>query len=218
MQAPAWQTLPAAHALPHAPQFNAFVWRLASQPSVASMSQLAKPVLHVKEHVLAAQKFFAFAAEQMKFELVVPQPPQFEGSLFVSTQTSFEFASWHLVVPPTQSVTHAPAWHTLPDAHAVPQSPQFFGSFFVSTQTSSLPTLHCFRFAAHVVAHAPREHTLPAPHAVPQLPQCFESLCVSKHFSTPPTSHLVEPPTHSVTHAPAWQTLPDAHAVAQSPQ
>ena len=57
------------------------------------------------------------------------QPPQFAGSLSVSTHLlpqSFE--------PPRQSTPHLPAEHTCPVGQGIPQPPQLAGSFDVSTQ------------------------------------------------------------------------------------
>jgi len=59
---------------------------------------------------------------------VVPQAPQFLGSLTVSTQ-----AAPHLVAPPAQLMAHWPMEQTSPAAQAVLQAPQFLGSLAVST-------------------------------------------------------------------------------------
>jgi len=58
----------------------------------------------------------------------LPQPPQLEVSLVVSTQ-----AASHVVLVP-QSTAHAPFWQTCPVLQVLPQAPQFFGSELLLTQ------------------------------------------------------------------------------------
>ena len=53
----------------------------------------------------------------------VAQSPQCFESLCMSKHLSTPPTA-HFFEPPTQSVTHAPAWQTFPAVHAVPQSPQ----------------------------------------------------------------------------------------------
>ncbi len=57
----------------------------------------------------------------------VPQAPQFEVSLVVSTQDAPQ------VVFAPQSVVHFPPWQTCPAPHALPHAPQFLGSEVWST-------------------------------------------------------------------------------------
>ena len=153
----------------------------------------------------------------------------------VLTQMSFWLPSWHLVVPPVQSVTHCPPWQTLPDAHAVPQSPQCIGSRSRSTHTSivsgsGLPpappappapgfgTEHTVVPAKHVTLHAPSMQLSSTPHALSQAPQCASSFLRLKHEALSPTTHFVVPPLQSSSHAPTEHSWSAVHAVPHAPQ
>jgi hypothetical protein len=76
----------------------------------------------------------------------LPQPPQFCGSVFVSTHIAP-----HIIEPPTHDSPHCPAEQTWPVSHTCPHVPQFPGSSRVST---------------HVPPHA----AVPDPHDVCPLP------------------------------------------------
>jgi hypothetical protein len=67
--------------LPQVPQFATVVFRLVSQPVLASPSQLPNPELHAMEHDPSEQLGVPFVALQM-----VPHVPQFVAlvSVFVS--------------------------------------------------------------------------------------------------------------------------------------
>ena len=177
-----WQ-VPLAHdsvafgisqATPQAPQLVS-VFRLVSQPLVASPSQFANPVAQVGTQAPAVQVEVPFA-----FEHTVPQVPQFAGLVF-------RFASQPLAATPSQFPK--PALHVrmphVPDEHVsvafrseqtVPQLPQFavllcvFVSQPLVASPSQLP-----QPGTHVGAQAPAAHTVvpcrlvqPFPHE-PQL-------------------------------------------------
>jgi hypothetical protein len=89
-QAPAMQTLPPVHAMPHPPQLFTSVAVLMQAPA-----QLVVPVGHEVVHVIAHTCIDVH---------IVPQSPQFWGSVLVSTHTppqSFPVAQAH--VPPLQT-------------------------------------------------------------------------------------------------------------------
>ena len=64
------------------------------------------------------------------FPQIVPQPPQFAGSVWLSTQ-----ALPHSVVPAVQVVVQTPAEHPWPPRQAVPQAPQLAESVCVLTHS-----------------------------------------------------------------------------------
>jgi len=104
-QAPAWQKLVAPpHALPHIPQLSGSP---ASERQMPPQSWV--PVGHVHEP----------STQVVPCSQVIPQPPQFLGSVPVSTH-------W-----PPQSVVpgavqaHLPPLHVSADEHAVVQPPQW---------------------------------------------------------------------------------------------
>lgn len=71
----------------------------------------------------------------------LPQPPQCEASVAVSTQVPL-----HLVCPVGHGLVHVPPSQVCPVAHAFPQLPQFLASTLVSTH--SVP--HLVEVAEHV--------------------------------------------------------------------
>ena len=177
----------------------------------------------------------------MPLAQAVAQLPQKLGSFCVWTQTSSSFAFLHLVEPPTQSVTHAPAWQTLPLAQAVAQLPQKFGSLSRSTQISTVSppippapptppappippappgagTVQSELPPTHAVTQLPDAQILPASQLVAQSPQWSASALVSTQMDPSTASHLVEPPMHSSAHAPPVQTSSVVHAVLHAPQ
>jgi hypothetical protein len=109
-----------------------------------------------------------------------PQPPQFAGSFWISTQRPP-----HAVVPPEHASAQVPPEQTSPGAHVVPQPPQFAGSVWVLTQLWP----HFVEPPPHESAQAPPEQTSPAAHVVPQAPQFVGSLWMA----TQPPSHLSWP-------------------------
>jgi hypothetical protein len=75
----------------------------------------------------------------------IPQPPQFAGSDWVSTQTPAHVSS-------LPGHTHAPSLHARPTAHRWLHAPQFRGSNVVSMQ----PPPHCEVQPVHPAdVHAP---------------------------------------------------------------
>ncbi len=103
---------PLAHALPHIPQCVPLLFVSVSQPFVAFMSQLPKPMVHdATEHSPAAQPGMPCATVQP-----LPQIPQCVTFVCVST--------------------HMPLQHSVPAVHAFPHIPQWLGSLLVSTHTA----------------------------------------------------------------------------------
>jgi hypothetical protein len=85
---------------------------------------------------------------------VVPQPPQFAGSVWVLTQL------WpHFVEPPPHESAQAPPEQTSPGAHVVPQAPQLTGSLWVA-------------------AHAPSQRSWPGGQTIPPVEDVVVPLLV----------------------------------------
>ncbi len=114
-----------AHAFEHAPQCRASVSMLISQPFATVVSQSANPALHMPTaHTPAVHAGAALGAVQ-----AIPQTPQFDGSLAVSTSQPFTGLASQLVKPALQDTTlHTPAvqvetlWAV---AQVVPHTPQW---------------------------------------------------------------------------------------------
>ncbi len=91
-----------------------------------------------------------------------PQPPQFAGSLEVSTHSAPHS------VPVHAPGTHWLALHASARPQVWPQRPQSSCADVVSTQ----PPLQSVRPVEHCATHAPLSHSgVPAPHALPHAPQ-----------------------------------------------
>ncbi len=110
------------HVLPQAPQFDAPLVVLVSQPLASLPSQFAKPLLHAAStHAPARQPATPFVREHTWPHADVPAvEPQLFGSFCTSRQLP-EQLTW----PVPQVVPHVPAPHTWPDAHTVGQAPQW---------------------------------------------------------------------------------------------
>src|SRR5260221_4024238 len=101
---------------------------------------------------------------------MVPHPPQFVRSFWLSTHDIPHFA-----VPIAHEVAHAPAMQTSFAAHAFPQEPQLRGSLLLSTH--SVP--HFVVLLPHALAHVPAEQTSPIAHALPHAPQLAGSRAIT---------------------------------------
>ena len=146
-------------------------------------------------------------------------PPQFNGSVFRSTQATRLFTwqalgvgSLHAFCP---LATHVPAEQACPVVHAfaASQPPQWAGSDIVSTHWP----LQSVRPSRQT--HLPPLHASRSPHVWPQVPQLRGSFCRSRHCAKPPP-----PPPHSVRPAPQAQMPPEQladvplHTLPQPPQ
>lgn len=90
----------------------------------------------------------------------MPQPPQFDLFVAVSTQLPLQ------TLPPHEAL-HMPTEQYWLAGQAAPQAPQLAGSTFVSTHV--VP--HCVVPLPHATVHTLFEQTWPAPQVVPQIPQ-----------------------------------------------
>jgi hypothetical protein len=117
----------------------------------------------------------------------MPQPPQFVGSVVVSTQKLLQS------VNPVQSSTHTPPWQFDEPAQTLPQAPQLLLSFEKSLQPSMQQP--GFVPAAQTVPQVPQlkvslarstqlllqQPGSPPAQVIPQPPQLFGSVVVSTH-------------------------------------
>jgi hypothetical protein len=126
-------------------------------------------------------------------------PPQFCGSVLVSTQPDGQHVSgdWQggapLHVPPSMPIggMHVLAWHVSPGGQGWLHPPQLFGSVVVSVQ----PSAQHWRVPVHAgpplqVTHDPPAQVTPGGHGWLHPPQLFGSVSVSvqpeaQHWSTP---------------------------------
>jgi len=137
------------------------------------------------------------------FVHAVPQPPQFCGSVPVSTQT------------PPQSVppfghSHVPLPQSWPPVQTTPHEPQLLESPFGFTQAPP----HRIWLWGQVVpfTQAPIWQLSPVAHVVPQAPQFWKLESRSTHMplqSVRPTSQV---------HLPVTQICPAEHALSHAPQ
>lgn len=132
---------------------------------------------------------------------LVPQAPQFAGSVLVSVHVPPQE-----VWPPVQVQT--PALHELPGAHGMLQPPQLTTSVSVSTQLFS----HWVSPAAQLSVQVPWEQTSPAPQTVPHVPQFWPSDWVLVQ----PLGQALRPSTQA--QAPAVHSVPASQAKPQEPQ
>ena len=150
------QTCPVGHTWPHVPQLSLSVAvSVQVEPhKVVEPVQMQLPPLHDVPPVHG-----------------LPQPPQFFGSLSMSTHDPLQ-----LILVPEHVAPHADDSHTSPEAHALLQSPQWAGSFVRSTH--ALP--HIVRPGPHL--QTPPMHVDPPSHAVPHFPQFAGSLAGSMQW------------------------------------
>jgi hypothetical protein len=158
------------------------------------------PPLHC-EQLPAAQTWSAAQA--------IPHPPQFIGSLAVSTQTPLQS-----IEPGAHPAgTHTPKSQAIPAPQGLPHPPQFAGSDITSVQTPS----HFTPLPEHVGPHIPAEHSSPAPHGLSHAPQLVSSVIKSTH--APP--HGDKPGPHAAPPAPpippALAVLPESPPLPPSP-
>jgi hypothetical protein len=116
----------AAHETLHDPQCVGSWDRLASQPLVASASQLPHPELQEKPQLPALQ----VAVEWGGCVQAVAQSPQCFGSLPSATHDPP-----HSVVPDGHWFVHTPFEHTWPTGHFLSHEPQWSALVLVSTHT-----------------------------------------------------------------------------------
>jgi hypothetical protein len=112
---------------------------------------------------------------------VLPQVPQFFGSIAISTQASLQRA-----IPAGQ--VHVPWAQARPAGHAEPQVPQFVASFVKSTQ----PEPHFDSPIAQAAWHAPFEQVSAVSQTCPHEPQ----FAASAERSKQPFPHAVFPVAH----------------------
>ena len=148
---PAAHSVPAAHRLPHEPQFEALLSTSTQAP------------LH---NVLADDGHAHTPLPHVPPVQVAPQPPQLAGSVSTLMQTPPQFK-----VPLAQ---HTPPRQLRPDAHAFAHAPQFV----LLVCTSTHVPLHNVVPVGHV--HTPPEQVPPVQRA-PHAPQFAGSLCVATH-------------------------------------
>ncbi len=141
--------------------------RSASQPLVATPSQLPKPVVQVSPQVPAEQSAVEFDPEGH----TVPQRPQLATVLWTSTSQPLVATPSQLPKPGVQVMPQAPVVHEgaefAPDAQTVPQAPQLRGSLAVVTQVPLQRVVP----AMQASMQEPAEQSCPLPHEVPQRPQ-----------------------------------------------
>jgi hypothetical protein len=203
VQTPAEQTSPDAHCRPQAPQLLRSLCSPASQPLLALLSQLAKPVVHApRAQVPLAQVAAALAKKQGR-----PQPPQCVVLVVVLVSQPLTASPSQLPKP----VLHMPRRHTPPvhdtapldRVQAWPQPPQFARLVEVSTsQPSPALPLQSARPVGQVPRAVPQVamvHTGTRPgvvvlHTLPQVRQLLTAVLrlVSQPFSAMP-SQLPKP-------------------------
>jgi hypothetical protein len=167
---------PAAHALPHAPQFamSAVVSTQTPLHRVLPAGQAHWPRVHV---VPPAH--------------VTPHAPQFRLSLAKLTHAAphSDRLFWHVAM-------QRPRLHTSLAAHATPHAPQLRGSLAVSVQLPAHSTCGSGQL------HVPFTQLVPAEQALPQAPQWLFELARFTH--APPQS--LSPVSHVLMHRPALHT------------
>jgi hypothetical protein len=134
----------------------------------------------------------------------VPQVPQFESEVWVSTQPPP-----HDVVPVGHVVTHAPMAHRLPVAHTCPHEPQSFASLRRSThvpEQTLCPTAHW---------QSPAMQCAPPVHALAHAPQFVSLLRRSTHDPLQSVRPVEQPVG---VHVPAEHISALAHAWPHVPQ
>ena len=150
----------------------------SAAPPVENPLQQSEPLHVVQGHVVqngAMVKDSQLPSTQSSSRAqTFPQPPQFVGSLRVSTHDT-PVSVVHTVRPPPHApVLHEPLSQTMPAPQTVPHLPQLRGSAF---DTHASP--HFIVSGLHV--HAPASHTSEAPQRLPQSPQLFASFLTSVH-------------------------------------
>jgi len=182
--------------LPHVPQLLVAV-RLASQPSLPSLSQSANPELHTRVHT----PLLHVVASAFVPTHPLPQPPQFFGSdaaVFVShpfagSSSQSSKPGLHVVM------THLPALHApgpLSFAHTFPQPPQFEASV---SRFVSHPSLLASQ-SANPVIHAAAPP--PPPLEALLLIATLADACVDAAAPPPPDS-VKSPRPRTALHPPA---------------
>jgi hypothetical protein len=162
---------------------------------------------------------------------LVPHAPQFELSLFRSTQPEDEVPGiWSPANPPPHCVrpvgqAHCPLVQATPPAQVVPHEPQLRLSVCVSTHAvvllPNIVDVHAVPPSPHAIpaspppsepAHVPPEQTWLPPHLFPHPPQLPLSVCVLVHVEPQSVSPAPQ------THIPPLHVAPCAHWFPQLPQ
>jgi hypothetical protein len=228
-QFPSTQSSVAPHARPHSPQCRLLV-RVFTHPP----AQRRVPLGHIDDVGWQLPPAHAWPDAHG-----LPHPPQFAGSLEVSTHVAP-----HADRPGLQP--QLPAAHTCALLHVFPQSPQLTGSVVTSVQRmpqvlavlgqvqvpptqASVPQSvpHAPQFRGSLVvsthrppqvaplhAHLPEMQALAAPQPSPHAPQLFGSF----ERSLQPPLQLTRPAGQVAPHIPAPHTCPAAQRVPQEPQ
>ena len=226
VQVPPAQKKPAEQALPQRPQCAALVAKLASQPLLATPSQLPKPAAQLDTaQAPAVQTGVALARLHAR-----PQPPQWARVVPVFTSQPLAALRSQLPKPAEQVMPQVPALHVgepLVALHARPQPPQWRTSLRWSTSHPLLATAS--QLAKPVVqldtAQALDAHAgvaLGSEHAAPHEPH--EVTVLRRSTSQPLAalpSQLPKPAAQVMPHAPAAHEgvpLVALQALPQPPQ
>jgi hypothetical protein len=172
---PCKQVWPLVQATPHAPQLASSDCR-----STHALLQLVSPVPQDAAHAPLLQT-------GVEPEQLVPQEPQFCGSLVVSTH-----APPHDVSPGAQ--TQLPPLHASVEPQDFPQPPQSCAFVCVSTHAP----LQLVSAGSHDAPQAPRSHTCPLEHDAPHAPQLVGSDCRSAQTPLQVTWPMEQPVVSSV--------------------
>jgi hypothetical protein len=191
-----------------APQFARSLWVFTSQPSFASLLQLAKPVAQV----VSWQRPLMQAALPLAKRHVKPQAPQLVSEVRASSQP--------LLALPSQSPKPALHWNAQRPAQKavalagraqrLPQAAQLSGSL---SRLRHAP-VQSVSPAEQVATQAPLVHVWPAPQRTPQPPQLV--LSVRRFTSQPSVGELLQsekPGVHMVSAQP--ETTHAAAALAK---
>jgi hypothetical protein len=247
VQAPSTHDLPAAHAVPHAPQFAG-----SESNRTHALPQAVNGAVQVMPHLLPLQT----APPLVGTGQAVPHAPQSPALLVMSTHAAAQD-----IVPIGHRSRHWPPKHVLLAPHFTPHAPQLFGSMLVAMQAlphrvrpalqlksqvpraqtatdsagavqllpqapqfvgSAFSSTHAFPQrtspVGHALLHAPAEHVAEPALGLTQA-WVHEPQCAELDFrSTQAPVHSVVPAGHTVEHLPAAQTCPDGHVVPQAPQ
>jgi len=117
------------HTVPHVPQFEVDVFKLASQPFLTLVSQFPNPLLHTMEQVADEHDGVPFVPLH-----AAPQEPQFPVLVLRFASQPFEARLSQLAKPELQVGTQAPDVHAvvpLAFVQLLPQLPQFAVLVFV---------------------------------------------------------------------------------------
>jgi hypothetical protein len=215
---------PVGQTMPQPPQsLGSLV--VSSQPS----AQQARVPVHAGPPLHVVVDWQLLATHLSPSGQRIPQPPQSNGSLVVSSHPSGQHVWVPVQAGPPWQVTidwHLLATHRSPGEQKMPQPPQSNGSLVVSSHPSGQHV--CDPVQAGPPLHVAFDwqrlpmHTSPGGQTSPQPPQSRGSRVVSSHPSGQHVSDPVQagPPLHVVVD---WQRLPaqvspGGHTMPQPPQ